>query len=190
MPLVALVGCSDPKAANEKNFKKVIQAHLDEYGDQVICINAPVGQEQNVIAENDVKYPFAAALTSAGLLKEEKLSNNNDTEATIAQSNFTLTDEGQKFVKAQNANATDFCSGKFTVEKINNFTEPADALGETISKVDYRVKVKDLADWATNEEVQTLYPGLKPLTNPEGYDVKSILGLTNNGWEYKSPKLL
>ena len=74
-----------------------------------------------------------------------------------------------------------FCSGKYEVVEVENFTEPSDAIGTTISRVNYRYKVKDAADWVRSEGLHAAYKSLKGQAEGEVRD-KAVLVLTNEGW--------
>ena len=94
----------------------------------------------------------ADALVEAGLLTkrdtEVKAMFGNKMEPATE---YQVTDTGKKFLVANGANTMAgqdaFCSGKYTVVEVSNFTEPSDMMGVKLSQVNYRYKVEGADDW-------------------------------------------
>jgi hypothetical protein len=177
-----LAACGSIKDANKSNFRKAIQAYLD--AQPGLCASIPARELPFTLMEREVnsfRKPQAEALVDAGLLSKR------DTEAKalfgkiVPATEYQITDAGKK-VRVVNQNA--FCSGKYSLVEVDNFTEPNNMIGMTISEVKFRYKVKNLDAWAKTESLRTAF---KNFENETQGDVqgKAILILTNNGWVHE-----
>lgn len=193
---ILVSGCSDPKAANEKNFKIAIQERLDTfYPKCYVKANFPA-----TLSEVDPygKKPAFTALAAAGLLsvkdesREVKVSFFGTNTRTVVEPAFSLTEEGKKFYKADatknnglGETVGGFCFGKATVKEITEFTEPADAGGVRASRVQYTYQMSDLPAWAKRPDIMAAISGIKAAVESEKTPIKSMdmLVLTNNGWK-------
>lgn len=186
---VALVaGCSDPKAATEKNFKVVVQKTLDKaYPRCYITGNFPAVSDM-MRSEKELK-----ALVSAGLasVKDEPHEVKDwGKPRTVIKPTYNLTEEGKKFYKADAHKAImggaegGFCFGKATVKDIKEFTEPSSAMGVQMTQVKYTYEVSDVPAWAKSTEIMTAVPRLKTDVESEKTPVNGmdVMVLTNNGW--------
>lgn len=188
-------GCSDPNAANEKNFRISIQKTLDDkYPRCYVTGDFPVANSKKSFHKEAY-----AALVAAGLLsvKDEshEITNNllSDNKETIIGLVFRLTEKGNEFYKADVGEAGGmfregkggFCFGKATVKEITEFTAPADAGGVQLSQVTFTYQVSDLPAWAKLPEISAAIPALKDAVESEKNPLKgkAILILTNNGWK-------
>lgn len=188
-------GCSDPKAANEKNFKISIQKTLDDkYPRCYFTGDFPVTTSK--ILFNKKAY---AALVAVGLLSvkdephEVKVSFLSDKTKTIMEPVFRLTEKGNEFYKADVGKAGmmfqegkgGFCFGKATVKQITEFTAPADAGGVQLSQVTFTYQVSDLPAWAKLPEISAAIAALKDAVESEKKPLEgtAMLILTNNGWK-------
>ena len=189
---VALVaGCSDPKAATEKNFKVVIQKTLDKaYPRCYITGNFPAVSDKFMLSkEKELK-----ALVSAGLasVKDEphEVKDWRGKTSTDIKPTYSLTEEGKKFYKADAHKAImggtegGICFGKGTVKDIKEFTEPSSAGGVQMTQVKYTYEVSDVPAWAKSAEILTAVPRLKQDVESEkmSVDGMDVMVLTNNGW--------
>ena len=190
--VVALVaGCSDPKAATEKNFKIVIQKTLDKaYPRCYITGNFPAVSDVFMIRnEKELKALVSARLAS---VKDEphEVKDWFGKTRTAIKPTYNLTEEGKKFYKADAHNAImggtegGFCFGKGTVKDIKEFTEPSGAGGVQMTQVKYTYEVSDVPAWAKSAEILTAIPRLKQDVESEKtpVDGMDVMVLTNNGW--------
>lgn len=191
LSLTVLAGCSDPKAASEKNFKVAAQAYLDTiYPKCYVIQNFPITKDYY---QGDTRNSLIA-LAKAGLVQEKELSRKDvrdwgGEKRIQVKSSFELSETGRKFYKQDVASAyggkySGFCVGKAEVMEVVRYTEPADTFGQRLSQVNFTYTVKDLPDWAKSSELIEAVPALKP---DVGSDVEPLkrtdtFVLTNNGW--------
>jgi len=183
-----MAGCSDPKAATEKNFKVVIQKTLDKaYPRCYITGDFPAVSDM-MRNESELK-----ALVSAGLasVKDEPHEVKDWGKArTVIRPTYNLTEEGKKFYKADANKAImggtkgGICFGKAAVKDIKEFTEPSSAGGVQMTQVKYTYEVSDVPAWAKSAEILTAVPRLKQDVESEKtpVDGMDVMVLTNNGW--------
>jgi hypothetical protein len=183
--------CSDPKAANEKNFKTAIQKAMDaEYPTCYVKSNFPATIGGFDVSGNKRNFK---ALVSAGLLSEKEephMTTEYLRNRVEVQPTYYLTDEGKKYYKAGVAKTVlgetvgGFCFGKGVVKDITEFTEPADMGGVKASRVSFTYQVSDIPAWATSPEILAAMPRLKADVESEKTPIKGgdVLALTNNGW--------
>lgn len=108
---------------------------------------------------------------------------------TVHVKAYDLTDKGRAALAkpgegAQSAFLSSrgrLCYGTPEVVAITQFTEPADAMGMSLSRVAYTWRLKNRADWATNPAMVEAFPALKR-TTAENVEDKADLVLTNKGW--------
>lgn len=191
---LVLVGCSDPKEPNEKNFKVAVQQYLDtEYPKCFFIEDFPVESSSHGIMEN---YENLTALSKAGILNAEELSRQEVPPSTFSKgytnikTRFSLTDLGKKYYRAlppgqaASLKKNGLCFGKAEVVSINNFTQPNNMMGKTISIVNYSYTAKDIPDWAKNKDILKQFNYIDDFVNSADNPVKgkTMLVLTNKGW--------
>lgn len=195
---VLVTACSDPKAANEKNFKVAVQKDLDAvYPKCYLKNNFPATVHDYEFLGTKASFK---ALVSAGMLSEKEESHEIEVgfrgrKQIVVQPTFYLTVEGNKYYKADAAKdiygkpTGGFCFGKATVKEISQFTEPADTSGVRVSQVNYTYQVGDFPAWAKLPETLSAIPQLKADVESEKTPIKSaaMLQLTNNGWVNMMP---
>ncbi|GIZ51874.1 hypothetical protein [Noviherbaspirillum aridicola] len=197
--VLLLSGCSDPKAASESNFKKAAQAYLDSvYPKCYVTQTFPYTTTYHTGRKDT--GDLLHALVKAGLLAEKELSRQKTDgwmtakgDDFIVKSTFELTEEGRKHYKSDGGkpmgyDAGGYCAGKAEVDEIVRYTEPSDALGTRISRVNYTYRVKDLPKWALTPELVAVVPALKQDVESKEKPVKVTEGfvLTNEGWIHQS----
>lgn len=136
----------------------------------------------------------ADALVSAGLMeaKDATIPQRGmfaDDNRDIKVKAYDLTDTGrQALAKPDDGSQSAFrssrnrlCYGTPEVPEITQFTEPADAMGVSVSRVAYTYRLKDKADWATNAAMLEAFPALKRTTEDKVEDKADVV-LTNKGW--------
>ena len=194
--LLALSGCADPKAASEKNFKVAMQHYLDSaYPRCYFASNFPVKKSDWDIGGANATL---AALEKAGLLsanevqQEEKLMFSQQTRS-VTRLSYDLTEEGKKYYKAdasenmRGEKTGAFCVGKAAVKSIGQFTEPADMMGQKISRVNYEYTVTDLPAWTKSPDLHRVIRGLEADVQSTSVPIKGVVAmvLTNNGWVHE-----
>ncbi|MDF9428923.1 hypothetical protein EM868_03790 [Cupriavidus gilardii] len=101
---------------------------------------------------------------------------------------YQATEKGKKFLVANGANTLAgqdaFCTGKYTVVEVDNFTEPSDTMGVKVSRVNYRYKVEGADDWAKSEGVRANYKNFAEQVQGDAQG-KAALILTNDGWMHE-----
>lgn len=196
---IAVTGCSDPKAANEKNFKVAMQSYLDkEYPKCYFVEKFPKTVEFYGI--EDQQHRTLQALTKAGMLSMKEIERSElkgifgGATKTLVKSTFDLTEEGKKAYKPdakknyKGESIGGFCFGKATVKTVTQFSEPADMFGQRVSRVNYEYVVSDLPTWATSPEITSASKSLKVDAESNATPVKVLQAviLTNNGWVHES----
>jgi hypothetical protein len=196
MIVLALAGCSDPKAASEKNFKSAMQNYLDTaYPHCYFESNFPVEKAHWDVGGKNVAL---AALEKAGLLsvkevqQEEKQMFSQQTRM-VTKLSYDLTAEGKKYYKVEatknfrGETMGALCAGKASVKSIGQFTEPAEMMGQKISRVNYEYTVTDLPAWAMRPDLQQAIGGLKADAQSTSTPIKGVVAmvLTNNGWVHE-----
>lgn len=198
---VLVTACSDPKAANETNFKVAIQKPLDQaYPRCYIETNFPTTASSQKQQYKDYTSVFKVMVTSGLLSAKEESREVKDgwqlfapkpKMKTVIETVFNLTDEGKRFYKAVEIKNTGlgetvggFCFGKATVKDVLEYTEPTDAGGMRSSRVTYTYEVSDFPAWAQLPEVLAVLPKLRQDVESKQSPIKAfdMLVLTNNGW--------
>lgn len=183
--LLALSACNSPKDASKENFGAVIQASLDK--EKPLCLYVlSVKFPHSLPLKHAEKNPDAKqlrALEKAGLLvsseREIEYRNFWDMKAKtqkIPGLVFEVSDEGKKYLSDNR-----FCTGKWKLTTVDNFTEPAQMMGETISRVNFRREMVDAASWAASKELAQTFPGAFRSVDGE-QKAQAVLVLANDGW--------
>lgn len=128
----------------------------------------------------------ADALVEAGLLTKQstevKSQFGNKMEPAYE---YQATAAGNKFFVANGANTVGkhgaFCTGKYTVVEVDNFTEPSDMMGVELSRVAYRYKVDGADSWAKLEILRTNYDNFAEQAK-EDIPGNATVTLTHDGW--------
>lgn len=191
---LAVAGCSDPKAANNANFEKAIQAQLDQsYPKCYVTQNFPAVIEFDVGGQRRI----LAALVKGGLVaateKEVNAASFGNLKLSRTVTEYTLTDAGRKHYTADATKNLrgdplgGFCFGKAEVTRIDEFTEPADMMGARVSRVHYRYQVEQIPAWAKADDLLDALPALKNdvATQREPGQAHAVLVLTSNGWRHE-----
>ncbi|MCY1361705.1 hypothetical protein D9M69_483810 [compost metagenome] len=195
--LLVCTGCTDPKQASEANFKQAIQAYLDTtYPRCYVESNFPTEtQEFDIRGTNRMLH----ALAKVDVVKETELSRKEipasfGMEArTDIRYAYDLTEEGRKYFKPEVVELMSgkklggLCFGRAHLLSVDNFTEPADMMGQKISHVTYSWSVTDLPDWASRKEVvemdRALEGDVDSGKNP--HKETKVVVLTNKGWVHE-----
>jgi hypothetical protein len=189
---VFMTGCSDPKAATEKNFIVAIQSFLDTtypkcYFNEKFPATIP---DFNLRGEKAI----FEAMVKVGLLakKDEEHVEKRifGKDVTVVKPTFYLTDEGKKFYKPdavknlRGETVGGFCMGQAKVKQIPQFSEPSDMFGQKISRVNYTYEVSNLPSWTKDPAILLAMPKLKIDVESGQTPIKALdaVVLTNNGW--------
>lgn len=194
---------NDPKAANEANFEKALNAHFAKTKQ---CFR--VGSEPNdagVIQEfrtdrkvQDKQLPFYNGLMDLGLL--ETVTYQKDMKSFSGQVTgkadwvgFKFSDEGKTYLRPSeldngffSTGAPQLCFGTPRVVEITNFTEPAEVMGVKASTVQYRYKLVDVAPWANAPIIPTRFKWMPERLSNQAIVADNDMVLTNNGWVHHS----
>jgi hypothetical protein len=174
---ILYVGCSNPKAANDKNFAKAISAYLLlEKGSGKFCMG-------------EVKYPHQeslpgqwtdADLAHVGLLEVTGRSKVNFMTTTDV---FDLTPKGREVFTPGKG----FCYGKPELIRIVNFTEPSSGGPYVMSRVTYLFRLKDVPSWVSesNGQIVEAFRERIPTPNHQFQGTQTFV-LTSNGWVHQS----
>jgi hypothetical protein len=168
----------NPQCLNFRMDMKPVDAVLEDNGKY--AVRTPSGIPQTGIAET------LAGLQNVGLLKaqeSEKIvpgSGWGDRTKSRKVITYSIAPESKSFWQTKGG-AEVPCYGYVHVKSVDNYTEPADALGQTASTVSFTYNVDRIAPWAQNAEVQKTLPALKDIAGPDRQD-KALMVLTHNGW--------
>ena len=202
--ILAVSACSNPRAASEANFKAAIQDYFTSA--KQACLDFPMGFPKDVMEGSYNSGDQARLfddLVLAGFLRSEPVQKqvrknpfsftfpgSKPEMITIAGKRYSITEEGLAAGRpSPDAKGASFCYGSYEVRDVTNFTEPAVALGRTISNVSYTFAAVDMADWASNSEIlrgkfPRLVRDLKSLQEP--INDEAVLILTRNGWVHSA----
>ena len=194
---------NDPKAANEANFEKALNAH---YAQMKQCIR--VGSARNadgIIQEfrmdgrvEDKQLSFYNGLVDLGLL--DSVTYQKDTKNFSGQVTgkadwvgYKFSENGKTFLRpaeletgALSTGARQLCYGTPQVVEIVGFTEPAEAMGVKVSSVQYTYKLVDIAPWASQSALSTQYEWMPDRISNPSVGKDDDLVLTNDGWVHHS----
>ncbi len=189
-------GC-DHNKPSPGNFKAALQAHFDQTPQ---CLNFRVAaypvdavfddHGQPAVGRFGMAIPDAAetlaALKDAGLLtaQESMKTVPGSGWGDPAKSRRVITysiDPGSKAYWRIAGAAASPCYGYIHVTSVDNYTEPADMLGQTASTVSFTYNIDRIAPWARNAEIQKAVPTLKTIVSTERQE-KTLMVLTHNGW--------
>ncbi|ELC27001.1 hypothetical protein [Escherichia coli] len=195
-----LAGCDSSKDANKSNFEKAINTKLEN---ECITIN-PLGMldskpypvqlsvaqtnrytsQERADEINARQFSTFDALVKAGLLtvKDTQVDETivfSKTGKKVPGREYALTDKGKKYLKSPER--PDFCVGHYKVDEIINFTEPGDAMGMKITRVNYTFSPTSIAEWAKRDDIQAAFPLIK-VNLKEKQENRISLVLKNDGW--------
>ncbi|MHB1677912.1 MAG: hypothetical protein ACYCSS_10320 [Sulfuriferula sp.] len=197
-----VLGCSNPKAANETNFAQAINKSL---ASQPVCAH----NFNFTFYSNDAEIRFDANYPEQILVLDSAPDIINGYQALVKAGVFTAqkshvsiyqyayTERGKKtelpatlftLRPAKNplkgVTAINLCFANEAVEKINQFTEPGQQMGDgmTSSEVSYTYRYVNIAPWANDPAVQKIWPKIAEMLSNPNKSAKSFLVLTNNGW--------
>lgn len=197
---VMLAACSSSKDANNGNFEKALNAHfakdcitiqpfLMAADGRSYPMTVELQQKNNFTTQAQVDQNNANATQPVDVLvKAGVLSVSDGTkkvkpmfgtgEMAVPTKVYTLTDVGKKAIVS--ADGTAMCVGHYKVDEIVRFTQPNNALGQTISDVSFTVSPVDVPDWVKSADVQKVY-GLGNKLAEHSKATRTVL-LASDGW--------
>jgi hypothetical protein len=114
---------------------------------------------------------------SDGTKQEKSLFGKR--EITVPTKVYALTDAGKKAIE-NSAGSTAMCIGHYKVDEVVRFTEPSNAMGQTVSTVSFTVSPVDVPDWAKSVDVQKAY-GLDKKLAEHIKSTRTVV-LASDGW--------
>jgi hypothetical protein len=178
--LFAATGCLDKKAPTATNMEEGINHYLAR---EPQCMAFAANYPTQPIT-NPTMLPGYDALVTVGLLTRSNAGANASGQPLYS---YALTSKGQSTKwdghdPIGNQQPRVLCYGKLQVDKIINFTEPADDRGVHESHVTYTTKFVNQANWATDPVVVKAWGNLIPPPAVMQRKQTATLGLTNEGW--------
>src|SRR5271168_2133220 len=197
--VLLLIGCASNKDANEKNFSEALNSYLAKKGQ--LCLGIPTSWPVDLNeAERRGGMGTAAeiaALERAGLVR----SHEAETEYTPPLSSrpvtakvlrYELTDNGKTFYREKDLLGLggnkqvqgDLCYGQQVLDKIVKWDGPTAAGDSKEASVLYTYRIENLAEWAKNPDIQSVFPGIISTIDGAGKtQMNQALTLTNQGWQ-------
>ncbi len=192
-----LAGCGSKSDANVNDLSDATNAYLAKKGPLCLGISTkwPVDLQDSDQRPGNVKASEMTALEKVGLVH----SQNTEAEYTTLSGRtakakvlrYELTDEGKKFYREKdvvglgpNKEALgDICFGQQVLDKVSK-TEGPDKIGDTTgATIYYTYRIDNLADWASNPDIQKVFPGIVGTLNGAGKTtINQALVLTAQGW--------
>ena len=202
--LIFMAGCSSPKDASKDNFEKVINAYLEKNCIIVaprktsFPVTVDLLPKENKLAEknNPETTKQYDALVKVGFLEEKDGSREKNqfrlgnVKITVPTKIYSLTKKGeQAFKKITHegffgGSNGGFCAAIYKVSEIRNFSEPSQAMGYTISNVNFTIAAHNISDWAKNQGITEAFPRLAKALEANQSQT-SILVLMNDGWVHE-----
>jgi len=199
--VLLLVSCASKKDANEKNFSEALNSYLAQKGQLCLGIPSPWPVDLNEAARRSGVGTAAemAALEKVGLVR----SHEAETEYMPPLSSrpvktkvlrYELTDNGKTFYREKDRLGLagnkqvqgDLCYGQQALDKIVNWQGPTAVGDSKEATVFYTYRIENLADWATNPNIQRVFPGIvSTIDGAAKTQMNHALTLTNQGWQAK-----
>ncbi|MGA7832363.1 MAG: hypothetical protein WCA21_15500 [Terracidiphilus sp.] len=197
LSVILFSGC-DHNKPSPGNFKAALQTHFDQTPQ---CLNLRVDKFPADAVFDDKGKPavrYGIGINSADLaetfaaLKDAGMLTAQDGVKTVPGSGwgdraksrrvitYAIAPESKSLWQIK-GNTEMLCYGYVHVKSVDNYTEPADMLGQTSSTVSFTYNVDRIAPWAQNAEVQKAVPNLTAIVSADRQD-KALLVLTHNGW--------
>lgn len=188
--LATLLGCSDDRQATEAGLRQAAQTWLDSQYPHCFVISSFPTRTRDFDVDGNNKALHA--LAQVGVVSEKEIARTEvparlwQPARTDIYYAYALTDEGRKYYKADagDSKAGGLCFGKAQVTTIEQFTEPTEQAGRTVSKVTYRYRVSELPAWAGDASVQASVKGLGQAfdSSRQPLEATASMALTEQGW--------
>jgi hypothetical protein len=191
-----LTGCADKKAANEANFKAAVEEAVKA---QSVCMQfsrifdptsgIPVDlpptshpSDDAVLAQADTLLKALADLQLVTLQVVHKPEPGPFGRANAPYITVKVTDKGKPYAKNV-GRMPSLCFGRLVVDSVDRFSAPTSMMGHTVSEVHYSYHVEDLPDWAHDPRLVAEDAELRQLLRTKQQSDKTVLVLTDKGWE-------
>lgn len=203
--IVWLAACgNNPKAANKGNFKTSLNAHF-ENNKECFRFGRGITEKGYIIEIRDFKpkqkskrltdKEYYDGFMDLGLLERETFTRRDISlmpgrpGKELQYFGYKLTDAANAYLPTEggkNLKETHLCYATRNVVNVLNFTEPAEQIGATVSRVDYSYTLQDIAPWANSPIITARYPQVTEQLAKDTLKDNDDLILTNNGWVHHS----
>lgn len=183
-----LAGCHDSKAASNENFEKALQSHYDAHP---VCITLPLSLPTEIGPDPlEPTHRQLEALAKAGLLATSTTQKPEPTFSgpgkLVAYTTYSVSATGKVVFRTGDEDfpgGTGLCFAKRKITKIESFTEPADLIGQKVSRVTYDYTLMDVAPWTEDAGIAAAFPEIKAiLAKPANQQTDGMI-LTSTGWK-------
>ena len=196
MSALAIVSCaSDPKAPNDANFTRAIDASIEKFeksGAKSLCMRNPatIPDDASLGADGAAARAILDRYAQAGLVTRHQVMKNRyfyehyAGAEMVPVARYSLTPTGQKVVTTTTmfgTRSSRICYGTARVGKIVNFSEPADMNGYRASQIHWIPRVTSVDDWAKTAGGEALVG--PEIASVEETEVEARAVLTSTGWE-------
>lgn len=199
--VLLLVSCASKNDANDRNFTQALNAYLAQKGE--VCLDIPsawpVDLNEAERRSGIGRAGEMAALEKVGLVRSHETQaeytpplSTHPVKVNVLR--YELTEDGKKFYRAKEtiplvgANGTegDLCYGQQRLDKIVKWEAPTTVGDSKEATVFYTYRIANLAAWANNPDIQTIFPGILSTINGAGkIQMNQALTLTSQGWQAK-----
>jgi hypothetical protein len=201
---IALTGCSSPKEASKDNFRNVIDSYLDNScimvspgrSDFPVTLELQPSDEKWAVTRNAEATKKYNALVGIGMLEVQDGSTQvrknlySEEIITVPTKTYSFSKKGEEAYRKNEGIGffggpnQGFCVATYQVDEVSSFSEPSQAMGYTLSNVNFSVSPTDVKDWATKEDIKNAFPRLAAQLE-ENQKRSTILVLMNDGWVHQ-----
>jgi hypothetical protein len=171
--LAILIGCSNFKEPNEKNFLPALNAYYSHHNECLFTNTLTFPYETAAKDQSGAGTKGMDALTASDLMKRQEAK-------LIGVNRYTLTPAGERA-------GGRFCYGYREVTSVPSFTPPVTVNGMPTTTVTYQYKLRDMPVWANTDAMRAAFPALAKSASPDAQDTAKMQ-LTINGWEIANTK--
>lgn len=198
-----LAACSSATDANKDNFTKAINGELAKKcvtvnpggtlggggptypNSQPLAVAGGMRSAEDAQEANKRHFGQFDALVSAGLLTVADADVKPMFGKTLVPGKvYSLTAVGKTALRDPKYKA--FCAGHYKVDQVVKFTQPGNAMGTTISEVNFTYSATDVPSWATSDEMKAAFPSMAEHLAP-GQKGRATMVLNNDGWGAELP---
>jgi hypothetical protein len=193
------IGCASKNDANEKNFSEALNSYLAKKGQ--LCLGIPSAWPVDLNeAERRSGMGTAAemaALEKVGLVRSHEAEteympplSTRPVRAKVLR--YEMTENGKTFYREKDRLGLggnkqvqgDLCYGQQVLDKIVKWDGPTAAGDSKEASVLYTYRIENLAEWAKNPDIQSVFPGIISTIDGAGKtQMNQALTLTNQGWQ-------
>ena len=163
------MACSSSSDPNKRNFKKALEQYYSKH-DRCVVLQRPSGRKYKILTKSPGIHVLEfeaehmkSALESAvgyGLLRDE-VAEIAFSELYFGEPNssvgktYSPTKNGENVFRSisEGSDFISVCYGKYHIDEIQSFTEPADLMGYRVSEVQFAYTIVDIENWAREEAV-------------------------------------